>query len=85
MSIDMFPEGFINYMLEQEKDMASRNTHCKNCGNEIKVSIFKNEDWCSEDCRKVLKGETEKPSALTDAGITNILRQPSGVDPRGIR
>lgn len=59
--------------------------HCGICGVEIKVSIFKGTGWCSEDCRKVLKGETEKPSALTDAGITNILRQPSGVDPRGIR
>lgn len=78
----MFPQGFIDYMLEQESDMASSD----NCGNEIKVSIFKGTGWCSEDCRKELTGETSKPGAQTDAGITNLLNQPTGeVNLRGIR
>lgn len=30
---------------------------CKNCGNEIRVMIFKGGDWCSDYCRKVLLGK----------------------------
>lgn len=87
MSTDMFPQGFIDYMLEQESDMASKKKdRCKVCDTEIKVAIFKGADWCSEDHRKQLMGETERPSAQTDAGITNLLNQPTGeVNLRGIR
>jgi predicted nucleic acid-binding Zn ribbon protein len=28
---------------------------CRVCANEIKISIFKGEDWCSENCRKELE------------------------------
>lgn len=30
---------------------------CKNCGNEILVMCFKGTDWCSDNCRKALKGD----------------------------
>lgn len=32
------------------------DTNCKNpvCGKQIKVAIFKSEDFCSVDCRKAL-------------------------------
>lgn len=60
--------------------------NCENCGKTIKVAIFKGTGHCSDDCRKTLMGETSKPSAQTDAGITNLLRQPTGeVNLRGIR
>lgn len=85
MSIDMFPDSFIEYALNQEDPVASKN-NCKNCGNEIKTAIFKGGEWCSDDCRKQLSGETSKPGAQTDAGITNLLQQPTGeVNLRGIR
>lgn len=87
MSTDMFPDGFIEHMLEQEKVMASSDKdHCGICGKEIKVSIFRGTGWCSEEHRKELAGETGRPSAQTDAGITNLLRQPTGeVNLRGIK
>ena len=66
--------------------MASKDKdHCEVCGVEIKVAIFKGTGWCSEDHRKQLVGEAERPSAQTDAGITNLLRQPEGINPGGIR
>lgn len=63
----------------------SDTENCSECGNEIKTQIRKNSGVCSENCRKQRDGETDKPSAQTDAGITNLLNQPSGqVNPRGI-
>lgn len=84
MSTDMFPDSFIQYVLDQEKKM--NEDTCKACGSPIKVAIFKGEDWCSDDCRKVVQHEESKPAAQTDAGITNLLKQPTGeVNLRGIR
>jgi hypothetical protein len=66
--------------------MASKKDTCEVCGTEIKVAIFKGTGWCSDDHRKQLLGETSSPGAQTDAGITNLLRQPTGeVNLRGIR
>lgn len=31
-----------------------KNNICKNCGQEIKVTIFRDLGWCSDDCRKAL-------------------------------
>lgn len=28
--------------------------HCRYCGSEIKVAIFKGGDYCSDNCRKAL-------------------------------
>jgi ribosomal protein L37AE/L43A len=59
---------------------------CTNCGREIKVTIYKGTGHCSEGCNKTLKGDTGRPQAQTDAGITNILAQPTGeVNLNGIR
>lgn len=30
------------------------NAACKNCGKPVDVMIFRNEDYCSELCRKAL-------------------------------
>jgi hypothetical protein len=30
---------------------------CENCGNRILVMAFKGKEWCSEICRKILKGD----------------------------
>ena len=85
MSIDMFPEGFIRYVLDKEDEMAKREK-CKNCNNPVLVAIFKGTGWCSDDCRKVIQGETQHATAQTDAGITNLLNSPNGeVNLRGIR
>lgn len=85
MSTDMFPDSFIEYVIEkhdEEKSMAKDN--CDNCGKKIQVAIFKGSGHCSEDCRKQLAGEVPRPTAQTDAGITNLLKQPEGINPRGI-
>lgn len=35
-----------------------RNDTCENCGRgSDRPAIFKNERWCSDDCRKALLGE----------------------------
>lgn len=83
MSVDMFPDAAIDYMLKMHEENNMDET-CKNCGNPVKVAIFKGTGHCSENCRKDLAGEDAKPKAQTDAGITNILTQAKGVDPRGI-
>ena len=31
------------------------NETCKFCGKPIKVAIFRNENWCSDNCRKDLE------------------------------
>lgn len=28
---------------------------CQNCGDEIRIAIFKGGDWCCDDCRKALQ------------------------------
>lgn len=61
------------------------NERCSECGAQIKVQIMKGSGVCGELCRKARDGESDKPSAQTDAGITNLLRSPNGVNPRGIR
>lgn len=38
---------------------------CKNCGDEIRISIFKGGDWCCDDCRKALV------AAATQAGCSD--------------
>lgn len=83
MSLDMFPDSFIDYMLEQTDKEKAMET-CLNCGKKIEVSIFKNTGHCSENCRKVLMGETNEVRAQTDAGVTAMLRQPEGIDRRSI-
>jgi hypothetical protein len=30
---------------------------CKACGNPVRIQIFKGEEWCSDDCRKVILKE----------------------------
>lgn len=37
------------------------DTNCKNCGNEIKIQIFKGEDWCSDNCRKAIQDLLKAP------------------------
>lgn len=61
------------------------NERCSECGAAIKVQIMKGSGVCSEDCRKARAGEFDKPSAQTDAGITNLLAKPNGVNLNGIR
>lgn len=86
MSSDMFPDTYIDYVLKAEENMAKDKDTCQNCGKEIKVTILRGSGHCSENCRKELAGETARPNAQVDAGLTNILNQPSGeVDPGGIR
>lgn len=84
MSFDMFPDSAIEYLLTHQEEVVTSD-NCNNCGKKIQVAIFKGSGHCGDDCRKVLSGETPRPSAQTDAGITNLLKQPRGVDPRGIR
>ena len=57
---------------------------CGECGSEVKTQIMKGTGLCGELCRKQRDKEPENYRPQTDAGITNILRRPSGVDPRGI-
>lgn len=33
------------------------NTRCHNCGNEILVQINKGQNYCGENCRKILNNE----------------------------
>lgn len=33
---------------------------CQFCGKPIKVAIFRNEDYCSDNCRKDLAAETKE-------------------------
>lgn len=83
MSSDMFPDTYIDYVLKAEENM--KKDICENCGKEIKVTILRGSGHCSENCRKQLTGEHPRPNAQVDAGITNILNQPTGeVDPGGI-
>jgi hypothetical protein len=65
--------------------MATEN--CTVCTKKIRIMTFKGTGVCSENCRKIRDGEDpNKPSGTTvDAGITNILRKPSGVDPNAIK
>lgn len=59
---------------------------CSECGKKIQVAIMKGTGVCGENCRKVRDGEDDRPSAQVDAGVTNILRQPTGeVNLRGIQ
>jgi hypothetical protein len=83
MSFDMFPDSAIEYLITHQEDTVASDD-CNNCGKKIEVAIFKGSGHCSDDCRKVLAGETARPTAQTDAGITNLLKQPEGINPRGI-
>lgn len=51
---------------------------CSQCGKTIKVQIMQNTGVCGENCRKKRDGEGTHQTALVDAGITNILNQPTG-------
>lgn len=80
----MFPDSFIQYVLDKESDMEQET--CIICGNEIKTQIMKNTGVCGENCRKLRDGEKAESRAQTDAGITNLLNQPTGeVNLRGIK
>lgn len=58
---------------------------CEICAKPVKVQIMKGTGVCGENCRKTRDNEENRPQAQTDAGITNLLNQPTGeVDPRGI-
>jgi hypothetical protein len=64
--------------------MATEN--CIICDTEIKTMSFKGTGVCGEIHRKMRDGEIPEHHPQVDAGITNILRQPTGeVDPRSIR
>lgn len=39
---------------------------CANCGAEIRVTIFRGMNYCSENCRKVLAGELPKENDGND-------------------
>lgn len=66
----------------KEKNMTEK---CMECGKNVTVQIMKNTGLCSENCRKAFFGETKKASAQVDAGITNLLSQPTGeINKRGI-
>jgi len=82
----MFPDSAIDYLLkEAEMDEEVKTENCSVCGKEVLVMAFKGTGVCSEDHRKIRDGEVPRPQAQTDAGITSMLAQPKGVDPRGIR
>jgi hypothetical protein len=38
------------------------STTCNNCGSDIRIMAFKGSGYCSDDCRKVLEGETRAKS-----------------------
>lgn len=57
---------------------------CTICNNKVEVQIMKNTGVCGEKCRKLRDGDKRHPIAYTDAGITNIIAQPEGVNPSGI-
>jgi hypothetical protein len=42
---------------------------CCNCDNMIRAMVFQNEDWCSDLCRKVMKGEITEDERLRVLGI----------------
>ena len=77
MSSDMFPDSFIQYCLENP--MSNEIDTCSECGKKVETMAFRTTGVCGEDCRKKRDGETdEKPKSQTDAGITNLLNQPTG-------
>ena len=84
MSLDMFPDSAIEYLLENEGKTMSEK--CSNCGKEVNIAIFKGTGLCSENCRKEMLGEESIPRTQTDAGVTAMIRggQNKAVDPRGI-
>lgn len=80
-----YPQGVVDYILEKGLPDMKKDV-CVECGEEVKVAIFKGSGACSEKHRKLISGETNRPSALVDAGVTNILNQPRGeVTPGSIR
>lgn len=58
---------------------------CTECGSEVKTMAFRKTGVCSESCRKDRDNDHEQARAFTDAGITNILKQPNGINPKEIR
>lgn len=68
----MFPDSFIDYCLENPMET------CSECGKEVRTQVMKGTRLCGEVCRKIRDGEEDRPGALTDAGITNLLNQPTG-------
>lgn len=58
---------------------------CQNCGQPIRISIFKGTAWCSEDCRKALLEKTQKimkvlrPVIVAQQKINEQITQEEGL------
>jgi hypothetical protein len=57
---------------------------CTQCGGKIYTMAFKGTGVCGELCRKVRDRDADRPRSQVDAGITNLLSQPEGLNHRGI-
>lgn len=58
--------------------MTDEHETCSECNSQIKTMAFRGTGVCGEDCRKQRDGENDQPKSQTDAGITNLLNQPTG-------
>jgi hypothetical protein len=86
MSTDMFPESFKQYVFDRLELDKMADEKCCECGKSVQTMAFKTTGVCSENCRKLRDGEVDRPGAQTDAGITNLLNQPTGdINLNGIR
>lgn len=77
-STDMFPDAFKQYVWDQLDLEKKMDENCSVCKKKVETMAFKNTGVCGENCRKVRDGEVDRPGAQTDAGITNLLNQPTG-------
>jgi hypothetical protein len=77
MSIDMFPDGFVRYVLDNE--------FCEVCNKEIKTMAFKKTGVCGENCRKVRDGETTEQRAQVHAAIVPAVVKGKVKNPNAIR
>jgi hypothetical protein len=64
MSTDMFPQGFIDYMLKEGPMGGTAYETCTQCGNDIRVQIMRGTGVCSDDCRKERDGDTPHPTTM---------------------
>lgn len=69
--------------------MAIRKTECGNCGANVGPSIFANDPWCSDICRKAIQGRERNALEVIDytepfpvvdprkAGVVRTLSSPA--------
>lgn len=77
MSIDMFPDSFVEYVLNNE--------FCSECNKKIDVMCFRGTGVCSELCRKARDGERDQIRAQVHAAAVPAVVHGKVKNPNGIR